>query len=144
MKITGKMSCFGGPHDTGVRPNEGLALLSRHDLTDPAFSGLFLAEQPEGTTGLARRLNPAALYIAMRWNYRVHPPSFLRHTKVTVSANGKSVEVQPVDWGPNEDTDRVADLGQGVLDALGLKTDDIVTVDIPDPEDSEQCSCSSC
>ena len=59
----GKVSWFGGPDDTGVSEDEGLAFI--YDVMDAPY--LFLPYQPEGTTGLARRLNPFIHYIACRW-----------------------------------------------------------------------------
>lgn len=124
--LTGKMSSFGGPSDTGVSPSEGLALVS--DPHDPRFASLFFSKQPPHTTGLARRLNPDMLYIAMRWNYVQTPIEVLRNGYVIVSnSRGDEVHVKPVDWGPNEDTGRICDLSPGALRILGLKTDDIVT-----------------
>lgn len=127
--FTGKCSVFGGPDDRGVSPSEGLALVEPCDLKNPRFSPLFLSQQPTGTTGLARRLNPDAFYIAMRWDYDQTPRAALRNIEVTVSANGKTVSgVRPVDWGPNEKTSRVADLSPGLAKVLGVNTDDTVTV----------------
>ena len=34
----------------------------------------------------------------------------------------------PADWGPNEKTGRVADLSPGLMEALGIDTDDEVEV----------------
>ena len=67
VQLRGKMSIFGGPEDMDVGPDEGLALVSNTDL--PTLRAYFLPEQPPGTTGLARRLNPSSFYIACRWNY---------------------------------------------------------------------------
>ena len=64
---------FGGPDDTGVKPDEGLALVSAIDQA----AQLFLPYQPEGTTGLARRLNPYIHYVACRWDYDVTPKEML-------------------------------------------------------------------
>jgi hypothetical protein len=128
----GKMSTFGGPHDTGVRPDEGLALYDAANMgTAPA--GMFLPASPPGTTGLARRLDPSFNYLASRWEYAVTPASFLRQSIVKVSANGKTVDVHPADWGPNIATGRVADLSPAVASALGLNTGDTCTVVIPLP-----------
>jgi hypothetical protein len=127
--VTGKMSWFGGPADTGVSPSEGLALCEPSEVDK--FPGLFLAEQPPGTTGLARRLDPTQHFIAMRWDYKKTSRSWLQAHKVTVTANGKTLDAQPIDWGPAESTGRIADLSKGLMDALGLKTDDTVTVAIP-------------
>jgi hypothetical protein len=130
--LKGKMSHFGGPNDHGVTASEGLALFDAADLaTAPA--GLFLPNQPPGTTGLARRLNPNAKYLACRWNYTLTPKGFLRSTQVTVSAKGKSVAAQPVDFGPAIETGRIADLSLGLADILGLDTDDTCSVAIPLP-----------
>ena len=62
VNVSGSCSWFGGPEDTGVSPDEGLAFFYEYD----DAPHLFLAEQPAGTTGLARRLNPARPYVACR------------------------------------------------------------------------------
>jgi hypothetical protein len=130
--LTGKSSNFGGPEDTGVKANEGLALCSPKEVGK--FPGLFLAEQPPGTTGLARRLDPTTYYIACRWDYSKTPKEYLQETKVDVAANGRSIKVQPIDDGPGTQTGRVADLSPGGAEALGVQTDDVVTVTIPLPD----------
>ncbi len=131
--LKGKMSVFGGPSDKGVAADEGLALFERQDLCAPICAGLFLDHQPWGTSGLARRLDPDAFYIACRWNYRTHPRSFLRRIHVEVHGpHGRILMARPVDWGPNANTHRIADLSPGLARALGVETDDEVTVIIPD------------
>jgi hypothetical protein len=139
---TGKMSVFGGPADGGVGPHEGLALIGPTDLGIWWYTSLFLPVQPAGTTGLARRLNPRAFYLAMRWDYEAHPKQFLRNSmvKLTNPANGLHVFARPVDFGPGDgsiidgqptpDTGRLADLSPGAATALGLKTDDVVTCEL--------------
>lgn len=132
--IDGKMSYFGGPQDTGVKPAEGLALLnlggelSAHclDVTDPRFSSLFLPEQPPNTTGTARRLNPMAFYLAYRW--RPEDREYLRNHRLIVRnpRTGKFASAQVVDWGPAEWTGRIADLSPGLCRFLDLDTDDTV------------------
>jgi hypothetical protein len=122
------MSTFGGPEDTGVGPDEGLALVD-----DKTYEGLreyFLPQQPPGTTGLARRLNPDKFYIACRWDYKLTPKRFLRQSMVRVTnlLDGKTAQAKPVDWGPNVKTKRVADLSPGLAAALALETDDEVEV----------------
>src|SRR4029079_17451835 len=67
IKISGLCSTFGGPDDLGMSESEGLAFV--YEIMDAPH--LFLPYQPEGTTGLARRLNPHVHYIACRWNYDV-------------------------------------------------------------------------
>ena len=128
----GKMSHFGGPNDMGVGPDEGLALFDKNDVA--SNPDIFLAEQPPNTTGEARRLNPDANYIACRWDTSATPRSFLRTIKVRVTANGKTEEARPVDFGPSTATGRVADLSPGLEKKLGLQTDDVCTVEIPTPQ----------
>ena len=129
--LKGKMSTFGGPKDTGVSPSEGLALFEPTDLGKLITLGLFLPKQPPKTTGLARRLDPNAYYVAMRWDYAVTSRSYLREIVVTLTANGKSIQARPVDWGPNENTGRLVDMSPGAAFALGLSTDQEVTVILP-------------
>jgi hypothetical protein len=104
ITLIGKMSHFGGPDDHGVAADEGLALYSS-DADVAAHPELFQA-QPPGTTGLARRLNPDAKYLACRWDYKMTPKDYLRNTKVRVTnpKNKKFAEASPVDFGPNAAT----------------------------------------
>lgn len=137
VKIKGNCSSFGGPDDTGVSESEGLALFERVD----QMPNIFLTEQPEGTTGLARRLDPEKMYIAMRWKYATTPKEVLRRSLVLVSntisrksvlAVQKHVYAIPCDWGPNERTSRVCDLSPGLMKYLELETDDIVECTLVD------------
>ena len=129
MKVSGKVSWFGGPLDEGVAPDEGLAFI--YDISDAPY--LFLDEQPPGTTGLARRLDPNLPYIACRWDYDVTPREMLLANVAVVYApkTGKAFFAAPADWGPHEDTGRVADISSGLLQALGIETDDEVDVLFP-------------
>jgi hypothetical protein len=123
-----KMSTFGGPRDTGVGPDEGLALVDERHL--PELREFFLDRQPPGTTGLARRLNPDTFYIACRWDFSVTSRSFLRRSFVQVRnpRNGKTAQAKPVDFGPHVRTGRVADLSPGLASFLWLRTNDLVEV----------------
>src|SRR5580765_1464621 len=131
----GKCSFFGGPEDMGVAPDEGLAFI----YTVEDKSDLFLSYQPEGTTGLARRLNPAVPYVACRWPYNSSNKAQWRDVlltemaMITNPANGKFVKAYPSDWGPHEEETggRVADLSEKVMEKLGLKTDDVCEVIFP-------------
>lgn len=136
IPIVGKMSWFGGPDDPGVSPSEGLAFIFPADVE--RFRDYFLPEQPPGTTGLARRLNPEKFYIACRWNYRITPAEFLKKTQVQVTnpANGRSAMAQPMDWGPGIQTGRTADLSPGLARHLGLVTDQVCNVLLPLPADA--------
>jgi len=125
---TGKCSWFGGPDDNGVAADEGLAFIFNVD----EAPHLFLPEQPDGTTGLARRLNPDVYYIAMRFDYDETPKDVLKDDVVAmVSAHGKTFFAYPADWGPHQDTGRLIDLSPGLMDALGVKTDEDVQVLFP-------------
>lgn len=129
MTLKGKVSWFGGPSDTGVAPDEGLAFI--YEYTDAPH--LFLKRQPPKTTGLARRLNPKVHYVACRWDYGITSKSFLLDNTVIVSApsTGKSFEAYPADWGPHQDTGRVADISSGLMADLGIVTDDVVEILFP-------------
>jgi hypothetical protein len=133
VNLRGKVSWFGGPEDMGVSPSEGLAFIYHVD-TAPH---LFLATQPVGTTGLARRLNPSVPFIACRWNYDVHSKEFLASMKhvalVTAPKTGRRFRAWPADWGPHETTGRVADISFGLMEYLGIETDDEVEVEFPAP-----------
>lgn len=123
----GKCSYFGGPDDTGVSPDEGLAFIS--DVMQNPF--IFLPYQPEGTTGLARRLNPCVHYVACRWDYNKTPREMLREEVALVRAGDMEFSAFPADWGPNEKTGRVADISPGLMQDLGIDTDDEVEVIFP-------------
>lgn len=129
MQLTGKVSWFGGPEDTGVAPDEGLAFITDVD-QQPS---IFLSYQPEGTSGLARRLNPDTYYIACRWDYDDTPAYVLLEEMAMVRSpkTGKQIKCYPADWGPNEKTGRVADISPGAMEYLGIQTDDEVEVIFP-------------
>ena len=137
QKLEGLMSTFGGPEDSGVSSTEGLALCEPSEV-DEFPEELFLTEEQAGAPGLARRLNPdyAPGYIACRWDYDVTSRDWLQSHTVAVRNpfTGRTVAgVQPIDWGPNEKTGRVADLSPGLAEVLELATDDACEVMIPIP-----------
>jgi len=131
LNVTGKVSWFGGPDDTGVTPSEGLAFIYKYE-TAPE---LFLPHQPKGTTGLARRLDPNKHYLALRWDYNQFPKSRLAGKEVArvyAPKTGRSMsDVRPADWGPHVSTQRVADISPGLMRELGIDTDDEVQVIYP-------------
>lgn len=132
FSASGTCSWFGGPDDTGVSPSEGLAFIYNFD----EAPYLFLPKQPAGTSGLARRLDPGVFFIACRWDYDVTDKEMLRDSGqmalVTARKTGISRLAHPADWGPHEEqTGRAADLSQGLMDNLGIDTDDIVDVVYP-------------
>ena len=130
LKAKGKVSWFGGPEDDGVSPSEGLAFIySVADKPD-----LFLDKQPPGTTGLARRLDPEEGYIALRWDYDQFSKEFLRSNvwaKVYAPKTGRVAFAAPADWGPHTSTGRIADISPGLMQQLGIETDDDVEIYFP-------------
>jgi hypothetical protein len=131
VELTGKVSTFGGKNDLGVDADEPLAFI--FDVDDTA-GDIFYDEQPPNTTGLARRLNSEeSFYVAVQWDYAVTPHDMLLSKQALVSAKGKSVRCWPADWGPASQTGRIADCSVATLRALGVETDDIVTVIFPAP-----------
>jgi N-acetylmuramoyl-L-alanine amidase len=131
FRARGTCSWFGGPDDLGVAPDEGLAMWYEPD----ECPWLMLPKQPSGTTGMARRLDQAVFYVACRWDYDVTPKEMLRGPQmalVTASKTGISRLAHIADWGPHEEqTGRAADLSPGLLENLGIDTDDEVEVIYP-------------
>ncbi len=93
---------FGGPRDTGMSADEGLALFTQADLQNRKYSYLFLPTPPPGATGLWRRLNPDKYYLACSWDYNDTPRKFLKCALARVEnpANGRAADARPVDLGP--------------------------------------------
>ena len=134
--MTGTCSHFGGPNDKGVSAGEGLAFIYE---IDEHNQFLFLPMQPQGTTGLARRLNTWVHYCAMRWDYSVHPKETLIDKLVLVRniKTGFALTCTPADWGPHEEkTGRLIDLSPSMMIDLGLDTDDLVEVTFPYEEET--------
>jgi N-acetylmuramoyl-L-alanine amidase len=127
----GTVSWFGGPEDDGVAPDEGLAFIDEVEQAPH----LFLRYQPEDTTGLARRLDPEQHYIAIRWDYDIYPKDMLGSSHylalVRAPTTGRQFVAYPADWGPHEHTGRIADISPGLMDELGIDTDDEIEVIFP-------------
>jgi hypothetical protein len=122
----GKCSWFGGPLDEGVSSSENLAWWETWDqVVRDGAEDLFLDEQPPGTTGLARRLDPEEFFIAMRWDYDEISKQDLARTMVLVRSpdTSRSFWARPSDWGPAEHTGRLCDISSGLMEALGVDTD---------------------
>jgi hypothetical protein len=134
-QFTGTCSWFGGPEDSGVSPSEDLAWWETwDDVADDAAEDLFLEEQPEDTSGMARRLNPEQLYVACRWDYSQTSKSTLssplNFCVVYAPSSDRCAIARPADWGPHEEKTggRAADLSPGLMEELELETDDTVVV----------------
>ena len=125
FRVRGRMSWFGGPADKGVKEDEGLALYSSEAEMQQHLPGWLLSPAEAKAHGLARRIDPKRFYCAARWPTNRY--SFLRDATVWVRnvGNGKELAARAVDWGPNINTGRVADLSPGLALALDLDTDQI-------------------
>lgn len=122
----GRCSTFGGPQDLGVSFSEGLALVPDIERDLSRWAGLFLPRSMTGTAGLARSLNPAAFYCAMRWDYAATSKVTLRRCIVLVRGPFGAVWCRPVDYGPARWTKRVIDLSPGAAAVIGVRTDETV------------------
>lgn len=133
FSVEGKMSTFGGPKDTGMLPDEGLALFdSQQDMVNHGIGDFLLPETK--FKGLGRRLDPSKPYIACRWWETSIPRAVLKTSWVMVEnrKTGQRAKARPVDAGPAAWTNRVADLSPGLAQQLKLKTDDICAVTLTD------------
>jgi hypothetical protein len=146
MRFTGKCSTFGGPDDTGVGPQEGLALIQPADMDDPWFARNFLRfPEYNSALGLGRNLDPEGLYCAMRWDEIFDleiavANELARWSMVRLSFGEKHVWLQPVDYGPGNgkeidgsvtmNTRRLVDASPRGLRQVGATTDDEVIVEV--------------
>ena len=118
----GKAAIFGGPKDRGVKRDDKLGLpIGAHYQYE-----------------LVRNLNPKAFYCSMRWEYRQGHMSteegkrWWANKRVLVSANGKSVVVKAVDYGPHESSGFSLGISPGAAEALGIEQGDQVDVKFAD------------
>jgi len=115
FRVEGKMSTFGGPKDSGMKSDEGLALFySEQDMINHGLGDWLLSPAQAGAPGLGRRLNPDKPYFACRWWETDLQKDFLRNHWGWIEnpKNGRRLKARPVDAGPNESTHRVADLSR--------------------------------
>jgi hypothetical protein len=134
LMVKGQWKTFGGPDDQTRRSDEGLSLVSEADI--PFFSSVLLPNQPAGTTGLIKRLDPTKYYIACHWDSSMKS-SFLKRgemAKVSNVRTGKTIKARPVDYGPASFTNCVADISPGLKDFLGLQGADEISVEVPVPK----------
>jgi hypothetical protein len=127
-RITGRISTFGGPNDTGVSAAETCALYP---------------------TVLCRQLGTRLYtrhYCALRWDYaatakalkstRSEATHFIRTNPCflhrTDQPNGPGILAHTADWGPAPSTGRLVDVSPTILLELDLQTDDNVIVELPD------------
>ena len=120
--VSGTVSHFGGPRDTGVSATETGAI------TGEVLRALNAPLDPDAATLAAR---PEAYYfVAMRFDYTNVGRDFWRAARLLVvaPATGRAVVVRPVDWGPNTRTGRIIDLSPQAVKDLGVDTDDVALV----------------
>lgn len=121
----GKIGVFGGPKDSGIKPDDKLALPTGKHFT---FERV-------------RSLNPKSFYCAMRWDYHVLGNSIGEGQRwwankkllVTNPASGAAVVVRAVDFGPPESTGLAIAVSPGAADALGVNVGDEVEIAFADP-----------
>lgn len=120
--VSGRVSWFGGPTDTGVGPTETVAISGEvaRSLNSPLHpDAATLAAHPE-----------RYYYIAMRFSYSPQGTSFWRSARLVLAnpRTGVQVVVRPADWGPNTSTGRVVDMSPQTMSDLGVTTDDTVVI----------------
>lgn len=133
MTVTGKVnsgrcSWFGGSDDTGMAESEPLAFIfSVSQAPDLFVDG--------ATEALGRNLDGEEYYIAMRWDYDEISKEDLLDTICLVRspATGRAFWARPADWGPAESTERICDISPGLMDALGVDTDDELEIIVLPP-----------
>jgi hypothetical protein len=73
----------------------------------------------------------------MRWDYELTPREMLLGKLALVHApkTGRKFYAHPADWGPHIDTNRIADISPGLMEKLGIITDDMIEISFPhDPK----------
>ncbi|HEU4391573.1 MAG TPA: hypothetical protein VFV34_27535 [Blastocatellia bacterium] len=120
----GKVGVFGGPRDHSAKPDDKLALPT----------GLHFQYER------VHSLNGKSFYCAMRWDYRqkhMSPEEGKRwwankRIMVTNPANGRSVIVRAVDYGPHENTGLAISISPGAAEALGVEVGGDVEIKFAD------------
>lgn len=121
--MLGRISTFGGPNDSGMTHNEGLALYE-HKEAD-LRPDLFRQRATDLTEGSSKRLKNTALYFAYRFP-KAHNRNGLQHSIFWFinPKNGLTIPMSLVDWGPHERTKRVFDISTYAAELLRVQTDD--------------------
>jgi hypothetical protein len=130
---SGKCSWFGGPNDSGMAETEPLAFLFEVSQAPDLFLD-------GATEALGRALDPEEYYIAMRWDYDEISKEDLLKTICLVRApsTSRSFWARPSDWGPHQDTGRLCDISPGLMDALGVETDDELEIIVLPPKTEKE------
>lgn len=121
--MQGRISTFGGPHDSGMLRTEGLALYeaAEADLRPDLFS----QRASDPTEGTSKRLKCNALYFAYRFP-KAHNRAGLQKSIFWFknNKNGLIIPLSLVDFGPHERTKRVFDISPYAAELLRVQTDD--------------------
>jgi hypothetical protein len=139
LRLEGRISNFGGPDDHGMTQMEDTAFVWDAN-SEKDYPGFFLPYDPAKPTGYGRRLRTDKHYIACRWEElgTPLPRKYLRQPTTMCSVinpvTGVRVDdVRPIDFGPHDSLNRVADLSPSVEKACGLVTDQVAVILIPLP-----------
>jgi N-acetyl-anhydromuramyl-L-alanine amidase AmpD len=125
--VSGRVSWFGGPTDTGI-PTTGRMAISGE------LARLDNSPMHPSSGTLAAHL-PSYYYCAMRWDYHPNDQSFWRDARIVVTnpRTGVQVVVRAADWGPNTFTHRIIDLSPQAIADLHMATDDTALVAFAPP-----------
>ena len=125
--VSGRVSHFGGPRDTGVSSSETGAI------TGERLRALNSPLSPDAATLRARPGD--YYYAALRVDYSPRGRSWWAGQRLLVvaPATGRAIVVRLVDWGPNTRTGRVLDLSPQALRELGIATDATALVSFAAP-----------
>lgn len=121
--MTGKISTFGGPDDSGMTHTEGLAIYEHHEAD--LRPDLFRRRATDLTEGSSKRLKITALYFAYRFP-KAHNRKGLQQSIFWFvnNKNGLTIPMSLVDFGPHERTGRVFDISPYAAELLRVKTDE--------------------
>lgn len=121
--MQGKLSTFGGQHDSGMARNEGLALWEHAECD--LRPDLFSQRASDLTEGSSKRLRCNALYFAYRFPKAFNRKGLQQTTFWFINnKNGLTIPLSLVDWGPHERTGRVFDISPYAAELLKVQTDD--------------------
>lgn len=119
---SGKVSWFAGPNDPGAWGHMGLTGESGRTPDDPWYCAMRFPYVSTGADGMPHAYLPSAQQShAMAWWKD-------RRLLVTNPKNALAVVVRAADWGPLGTLNRVLDISETALSALGARTDDTVNI----------------
>lgn len=125
----GRCSEFGGPFDEEMKDDTGLSFYEpwEANLRPDLF---VLAPKDEPNQQTWKRLKTYSIYIALPLPLDI-PRIVAQNTpyKVMNPRTGEWIIAFVVDRGPAEDTGRIVDCSHGLLSLLGMKTDELISVD---------------